>query len=69
MFGKLVMTEIARSHPGGEHEIVERDLSQPKAGAVDIDGPGVQIDVGNFTHHHGKVLLLLGELPNWRRHF
>jgi hypothetical protein len=69
ILGELVMAKITRSHPGGEHQIVERDLSHAEAGAVDLDGPGVQIHAGNFSHHNGKVLLLLCELADWCSHF
>jgi hypothetical protein len=65
MFGKLIMTEIARSHPSGEHKIIERDLPRSNDRADRVERPGGQIDMGHFRHHHGKILLLLGELPNW----
>jgi hypothetical protein len=60
------MAEITRPHSSGDYQIVEWDLSYPNTRAVGFDGPGVQVDTGNFRQHHGKVLLPSGELPNRR---
>src|SRR5215469_15410991 len=73
MFGKLVMTEITRSHPSGQHQIIERDLLPSNDWGDSVERSGSQIDAGHFRHSHGKVLLFLGrvaelarQLPKWR---
>jgi hypothetical protein len=64
MLGKLVMAEITWPHPSGDHQIIERYFSGSDDRAQSVERAGVQIHAGNFGHRYGKVLLLLGELPN-----
>src|SRR5205814_1505293 len=68
MLGELVVAEIAWPHPSGDHQIIERYFLS-KDRAQSFERAGIQIHAGNFGHHYGKVLLLLGELPNWRGDF
>ena len=67
VLGKFVMTEIARLHAGGDHQIVKAYFLDPDARTIGVNGSGSQIDADNFAQDHRNILLLRFKLPNRRR--
>jgi hypothetical protein len=62
------MTEIARTHSGGDHQEVVLEFSRTYSWAIYIDGPSSQVDALNLGPQYAEVLLFRFKLPDRRRY-
>jgi len=62
------MTEIARTHSGGDHQEVVFELSTANPRANGLDGARSRIDTLDLGQQHAEVLLFRLELPDRRRY-
>ena len=65
---ELVMTEIARTHSGGDHQEVVLEFSTANPRANSLDGASSEIDALNLRQQHAEVLLFRLELTDRRRY-
>ena len=62
------MTEIARTHSGGDHQEVVLEFSTANPRANGLDGARPEIDALNLSQQYAEVLLFRLELPDRRRY-
>ena len=62
------MTEIARTHSGGDHQEVVLELSTANPRANNLDGASSKVDALNLGEQHAKVFLFRLELTDRRRY-
>src|SRR6266480_3335203 len=65
---ELVMTEIARTHSGRDHQEVILEFSTANPRASNLDGASSEIDAPNLRQQHAEVLLFRFKLTDWRRY-
>jgi hypothetical protein len=65
---ELVMTEIARTHTGGDHQEVIRERSVANPRTSNVDEASSEIDALNLRQRHAEILLFRLELPDRRRY-
>jgi hypothetical protein len=65
---ELVMTEIAWTHSGGDHQEVVVEFSTADPGANSLDGARPHIDALNLSEQYAEVFLFCFELPDRRRY-
>src|SRR6476620_795600 len=65
---ELVMTEIARTHSGGDHQEVVLEFSTANPRANDLDVASSKVDALNLSQHYAEVPLFRLELPDRRRY-
>ena len=65
---ELVMTEIARTHSGGDHQEVVLEFSTANPRANNLDGASSEIDAPDLGQQHAEVLLFRLKLTDRRRY-
>src|SRR6476620_4131376 len=65
---ELVMTEIARTHSGGDHQEVVFEFSTANPRANSLDGASSEGDALNLRQQHAEVLLFRLKLTDRRRY-
>src|SRR5262249_22648225 len=61
---ELVVPEVARAHAGRDHQIIERDLADPRGGR--LNRAGGNINAGDLRQEYADVSLLRLELADRR---
>src|SRR5262249_6633827 len=63
---ELVVPEVARAHAGRDHQIIERDLADPRARGGRLNRAGGNINAGDLRQEDADVSLLRLELADRR---
>jgi len=68
MVWKFVVTEIARTHPGGDYQEVVLQCSTANPRTISHDDPSPEIYASHLPQQYSEVTLFRPELADWRRY-
>src|SRR5262249_25184720 len=63
---ELVVTEVAGTHTGRDHQIIERNPADARTGEGRLNRAGSNVDGGDLCQEYADVQLLGLELTDWR---